>query len=79
MYKPHPGVYALPSNELGVAAEDTLHVAGGHTDVLGAVKFGLPCVWSMKNECALLDSDVPPTYTIPNLEGLPRLLKALTS
>ena len=79
VYKPHPSVYALPRNELGVAAEDTLHVAGGHTDVLGAVRFGLPCVWSMKNECVLLDSDVPPTYTIPNLEGLPELLKTLTS
>ena len=73
-YKPHPSIYALPQELLGVAPAETLHVAGGHTDVLGAVSFGLPCVWSNKTGDKLLDPAFPPDHEIKNLSDLTPLL-----
>ena len=73
-YKPHPSVYALPESVLGVRKEDTWHVAGSANDVLGAVSFGMTCVWSNKSGDALLDPAYPPTHHINNLAELPSLL-----
>ena len=77
-YKPHPSVYALPRELLGIPTEETLHVAGGHTDVTGAVAFGLPCVWSNKTSDKLLEPAFPPDYEIENLSQLPALLESLS-
>lgn len=76
-YKPHPSVYALPQDVLGITPAETLHVAGGHTDVLGAVAFGLPCVWSNKTGDAQIDPDYPPDWEIADLSHLAPLLEGL--
>ena len=76
-YKPHPTVYALPQRLLGISPAETLHVAGGHIDVLGAVAFGVPCVWSNKTGDRLLDPAFPPDYEIDDLSGLKALLEDL--
>ena len=75
-YKPHASVYALPEKLLGIAPAETLLVAGGHTDVLGAVSYGLPCIWSNKTGDKLLDPAFPPEHEIENLSALAPLLKA---
>ena len=77
-YKPHPSVYALPEKLLGIAPAETLLVAGGHTDVLGAVSYGLACIWSNKTGDKLLDPDFPPEREIKDLSALGPLLKEYT-
>ena len=77
-YKPHSAVYALPQTMLGISPAETLHVAGGHTDVVGAVAFGLPCVWSNKTKDQLLDPAFPPDHVIDDLSGLKGLLAVLS-
>lgn len=74
-YKPHPSVYALPERLLGIPPASTLHVAGGHTDVLGAVAFGLPCIWSNKTGDRLLDPGFPPDRVIDDLSQLAGVLE----
>ena len=69
-YKPHPSNYALPEKLLGIASSDTLHVAGGHTDVTGAIAYGLPCVWSNKTGDSLLDPTFPPDAELKDLSEL---------
>ena len=69
-YKPHPSNYELPEKLLGIAPSETLHVAGGHTDVTGAVAYGLPCIWSNKAGDRLLDPNYPPVAEIADLSEL---------
>jgi 2-haloacid dehalogenase len=73
-YKPHPAVYALPEKLLGIPRDETLHVAGGSTDVLGTVAYGIPCIWSNKTGDALLDPAYPPAHEISDLSKLAALL-----
>lgn len=69
-YKPHPSVYALPQEKLGIAPSDMLHVAGGAMDVIGTVSAGLPCYWSNRNNDRLIDPDLAPDHERTNLEGV---------
>jgi 2-haloacid dehalogenase len=73
-YKPHPSVYALPEKLLGIACRDTLHVAGGANDVVGAVAYGMPCIWSNKFCDVLIDPFYAPNYEIEDLSNLADLL-----
>jgi len=66
-YKPHPAVYALPTQRLGVAMEKVLHVAGSPNDVLGAIACGMVCAWSNRTGDVLLDPAYPPTYMLSSL------------
>jgi len=70
MYKPHPAVYALPAECLGVAREDTLHVAGGANDVLGAVAFGIPCYWSNRAGDVVIDRQFDADHQGSDLSGV---------
>ena len=73
-YKPHPSVYALPDKLLGVPCKDTLHIAGGANDVVGAVAYGMPCIWSNRFSDVLTDTTYAPVCEIPNLSRLADLL-----
>jgi 2-haloalkanoic acid dehalogenase type II len=44
-YKPHPRPYLLALEELGVAAEECLFVAGSAYDLAGAAGVGIPVYW----------------------------------
>ncbi|HKS88937.1 MAG TPA: HAD-IA family hydrolase [Stellaceae bacterium] len=44
-YKPHPRPYMLALEELGIAAEECLFVAGSPYDLVGAAAVGLPVYW----------------------------------
>jgi 2-haloacid dehalogenase len=69
-YKPHPAMYALPAQRLGLGASDVLHVAGSATDVLGARLAGLRCAWSNRNRDRMLDPDVRADHEMRDLAGL---------
>ena len=73
-YKPHPAIYALPQSKLGIATADTIHVAGSANDVLGAIAYGMACIWSNKLQDKLVDSGYPPTYEVENLSQLTDVL-----
>jgi 2-haloacid dehalogenase len=73
-YKPHPAVYTLPGQALGMKPDQVLHVAGGATDALGAAAAGLPCAWSNRHDDYLLDPRFQPSYAVTNLEGLLTIL-----
>lgn len=74
-YKPHPGVYALPLQSLGLQADEILHVAGSPTDVLGARAAGLPCAWSNREQQAYVDPSYKANYEMKNLSGLLEILE----
>ncbi len=44
-YKPHERPYRLALEELGIAAERTLFVAGSMFDLVGTARVGLPAFW----------------------------------
>ena len=73
-YKPHPSVYELPKNVLGIDIENTLHIAGGLGDVVGSVSFGLPCYWSNRNKDILIDQKYSPDYEFEDLNNLLKIL-----
>jgi 2-haloacid dehalogenase len=73
-YKPHPSMYLLPRQRLGLADADVLHVAGSSTDVLGCKSAGLACAWSNRNGDAMLDPDVRADHEMRDLTGLLPLL-----
>ena len=73
-YKPHPSVYALPLQALGLAADQMLHIAGSATDVMGAKSAGLRCVWANRRHDSLLDARLAPDHEIDDLRGLLRIL-----
>lgn len=70
VYKPHPGIYALPLDMLGLAPEEVLHVAGSRTDVMGAKAAGLRCAWSNRGADKVLDPTYSADYEFENLSGL---------
>ncbi len=76
-YKPHPSVYALPREKLGVESQDTLHVAGGAMDVIGTVSAGLPCLWSNRAGDRLLDPAYAPDREYASLDGVLAFLSEL--
>ena len=75
VYKPHPAIYALPLERLGVAREQVLHVAGSANDVAGAKLAGLHCAWSNRNGEPMLQPDVKADYEMRSLADLLRVLE----
>lgn len=70
VYKPHPAIYALPMERLGLDARDVLHVAGSGNDVLGAKLAGLRCAWSNRAGDRMIDPAVQPDHEMRDLGGL---------
>jgi 2-haloacid dehalogenase len=70
VYKPHPAIYALPSQALHCAAGDVLHVAGSAVDAMGAKLAGLRCAWSNRAADAPMLPDVLPDHEMRDLAGL---------
>ena len=68
MYKPHPSVYAIPSQAVGV--DDYLHVAGSANDVVGARAAGIICFWSNREGDRVVLPDYAPSYQGPDLTGI---------
>lgn len=73
-YKPHPDIYALPSQKLGVDRSEFIHVAGSMFDMMGATAAGYRCAWSNRFNEYSLDSRYKPEFEMRNLLGLVDLL-----
>lgn len=70
VYKPHPAIYHLPLDHLGLLPAEVLHVAGSGRDVMGARAAGLACAWSNRSGDVPLDLTYAPTCEFPDLTGL---------
>lgn len=75
-YKPHPAVYELPINMLGIDMDQVVHVAGSPNDVTGAVAAGMRCIWSNRHRDQVLDPEYPPTVEITDLSSVADLVDA---
>ncbi len=73
-FKPHPSVYRKALAEMGVRADDLLHVAGSPTDAAGATAAGLRTIWINRAGDAVLDPRFAPAHESADLRGVPPLL-----
>lgn len=73
-YKPHPSMYLLPKQRLGIDNLEVLHVAGSANDVLGAKLAGLRCAWSNRGGDRVIDPDVRADHEMRDLSGLLEIL-----
>jgi len=73
-FKPHPAVYRLAGERLGLAPEQIVFVSSNAWDAHAASAYGLPVVWCRRQEQA--DERLPgsPDARIRDLDGLPGLL-----
>jgi 2-haloacid dehalogenase len=76
IYKPHPSVYQLAVDRLGVEPAETCFVSSNGWDAFSAKAFGLRVVWC--NRFGQVPERIPqlPDEEISTLSALPRLLEA---
>lgn len=74
IYKPHPRVYQLAVDRLGVESESICFVSSNGWDVAGASAFGMKAVWV--NRAGLKVERLPagPVVQLMRLDELPKLL-----
>jgi 2-haloacid dehalogenase len=74
IFKPHPEVYQLAVDRLGVRADQIAFQSSNAWDVSGAAAFGLRAVWI--NRLGLPPERLPGAaeHELPDLSGLPALL-----
>lgn len=70
VYKPHPRIYYVPLEALGLTSQNVLHVAGSALDAMGAKAAGLACYWSNREGQRVLEPAYRPDHEGPNLAGL---------
>jgi 2-haloacid dehalogenase len=68
-YKPHPASYRLALDQLGVAPERVLYVAGAPYDVAGAADVGMTAVWHNRAGLAA-GENVPAEAVLETLDPL---------
>jgi 2-haloacid dehalogenase len=69
-YKPDPRPYQLALDELGVAAAETLFVAGSAFDLFGTSKLGMDTFWHNQIDMQAPDNMPTPIATEKTLEKL---------
>ena len=74
IFKPHPKVYQLAVDRLGVAAGEIAFQSSNAWDVHGAACFGLRPVWINRQGAPLERLPGGPERQLPDLSGLPALL-----
>jgi 2-haloacid dehalogenase len=73
-YKPHPRPYRLALDELRVAPQDCLFVAGSAYDLFGAAAIGLPVFWHDRIGMAPPPDAPPPLLRRNSLHSLKQVL-----
>ena len=75
-FKPHPDVYRIPCDGLGLEPRDIAFISANGWDIAGAASFGLKTIWvnrwGAKNEVLTFD----PNFEIRDLTMLPELILA---
>ena len=74
VYKPHPSVYRLAVDRLGVAAESIAFVSSNAWDVAGAASFGLRVCWVNRRNALADHLPGEAEVVLPDLSELPGLL-----
>lgn len=74
IFKPHPSVYRMAVDGLGLPPQRIAFQSANGWDIAGAASFGLTSVWI--NRTGQRPERLPfgPAATLPSLDGLPRLL-----
>ncbi len=73
-YKPSPQIYGIALEELGVAAERVLYVAGSPFDVCGAHALGMPVYWHNRIGLPHGEAEAIALDVCADLHGLPDLI-----
>ena len=75
-FKPHPDVYRIPCDGLGLEPKNIAFISANSWDIAGAASFGLKTIWvnrsGSKNEVLNFD----PNFEILDLTMLPALISA---
>jgi 2-haloacid dehalogenase len=74
VYKPHPRVYTLAVDRLGLAAHDILFVSANGWDAAGAKAFGLTVAWCNRAGQPRERLGLEPDAVIRSLDELPALV-----
>lgn len=75
IYKPHPSVYALATDQLDMPADQVHFVSSNGWDIAGAAAFGLRTLWVNRGRVAPDRLPFGPSATIADLTALPALLE----
>ncbi len=73
LYKPHPGVYRLAADRLGVRPEEVLFVSANYWDAAGAKNFGFSVAWVNRTGAPPDGLVVQPDHVVGSLEGIVEL------
>lgn len=73
-FKPHPSVYRKALDRLKVRPEELLHVAGSHTDAMGATAAGITTLWVNRAGEAVVDPRFAPAHESHDLRAVLALL-----
>lgn len=76
IYKPHPSVYRLAADRLGVLPAAIAFQSSNSWDVHGAATFGFQAVWINRQHAAAERLPGVPAAVLPDLRGLPDLVGA---
>lgn len=74
VYKPHPSVYQLACDRLGLAAEEILFVSANGWDAGGAAAFGFRVAWLNRAGLPIERLPAGPTAIVDSLSALPPLV-----
>jgi 2-haloacid dehalogenase len=74
VFKPHPSVYRLACERLGVTARQVAFFSSNSWDVCGASAFGFRCVWVNRGGAPLERLPGGPDVVVEDLKGVPALL-----
>lgn len=73
-FKPHPSVYRKALDLLNARPEELLHVAGSHTDAMGATAAGITTLWANRAGEAVVDPRFAPAHESNDLRAVLELL-----
>jgi 2-haloacid dehalogenase len=79
VFKPHPDVYALAENTLGLHRSEILFVSSNAWDVSGARHFGYPVCWANRTGGTFEELGQQPDHMVKGLDELPLRLGQVVS
>jgi 2-haloacid dehalogenase len=74
IYKPHPSVYQLAVDQLGIEARDIAFISSNFWDAAGATAFGFRTFWINRSGAKPDELGLEPQAVLSSLDQLPSLL-----
>ena len=74
IFKPHPSVYRIAVDDLGLKPEQIAFQSANGWDIAGASSFGFTTVWINRGNVTEECLPFGPAHTLASLDGLPALL-----